>query len=561
MATIKETRDAIKALPGMTAIYSGEDQEWRVAFDFYRISERFPDKNAAWCEQWQEAAAYYTEDADDALATAQAMSERWVTLRQNGSIVDFPEGEAGHQIVYQFGERDKEGERTMYNRLRAEGFAPRFQAGVGEAGIYERGVAVPLEQVAKLRELQRSNPAQWGNHPDVAADLESASLAAGVDSIKRHKRLAALSEDQREFIEVLHRETGMYVDEALDFNDKLHGLAAIHLKLALVTTSAGGLNRAEERAVEDVERQIGDLVAKTPGVSGVKFMYDPRGETVGLMFDSGASNSFNGSYKVPVNSAFSAAVEDAYNALMDKMNMARYLSVTIESTGNAAFVDAGRSVEVGRILEEAAGVMAQAWDNAGERMPLRDGNGNTVGHLEFSAAKPEEPEAAEFWLEVMCSGDGEDPAIEAAEYLREAAGMLWEKPDALTLKDVNGNTVGSMRLVVSNELDLGDKLDMAKALGDVYLADDGYSGIADGEYRYVVPTNDFEPGYRQGEGDAWLVNAKGEKAPGYEEPQTVRETDFRALKPDELRALRDVVEGRVAFEEFERQFNDEGLEP
>ena len=80
--------------------------------------------------------------------------------------------------------------------------------------------------------------------------------------------------------------------------------------------------------------------------------------------------------------------------------------------------------------------------------------------------------------------------------------------------------------------------------------------IADGEYRYVIPTNGFEPGYHQGEGDAWLVNAKGEKAPGYEEPQTVRETYIRALNADEREALRDVVEGRVTFEDFERRFDE-----
>ena len=50
--------------------------------------------------------------------------------------------------------------------------------------------------------------------------------------------------------------------------------------------------------------------------------------------------------------------------------------------------------------------------------------------------------------------------------------------------------------------------------------------------------------------------AKGEKAPGYEEPQTVRETSIRALNADEREALRDVVEGRVTFEDFERRFDE-----
>jgi hypothetical protein len=74
--TVKETRDAIKALPGMTAGRLGG--EWRVTVNIYRLSEQFPDKGLEWCEHKQEAVAYYTEDADDALATARDMSGRWV---------------------------------------------------------------------------------------------------------------------------------------------------------------------------------------------------------------------------------------------------------------------------------------------------------------------------------------------------------------------------------------------------------------------------------------------------------------------------------------------------
>lgn len=75
MASIKETRDAIKALPGMTAMHA--DGEWRVTVNLYRLSERYPDKNTAWCEEKQEAMAYYTEDAMDALMTARSMSKAW----------------------------------------------------------------------------------------------------------------------------------------------------------------------------------------------------------------------------------------------------------------------------------------------------------------------------------------------------------------------------------------------------------------------------------------------------------------------------------------------------
>lgn len=36
----------------------------------------------------------------------------------------------------------------------------------------------------------------------------------------------------------------------------------------------------------------------------------------------------------------------------------------------------------------------------------------------------------------------------------------------------------------------------------------------------------------------------------------MRETSIRALNADEREALRDVVEGRVTFEDFERRFDE-----
>lgn len=161
-----------------------------------------------------------------------------------------------------------------------------------------------------------------------------------------------------------------------------------------------------------------------------------------------------------------------------------------------------------------------------------------------------------FCCELDNDAYGDDPAHEAAQHLREAAHQITKGNTDFPIYDTNGNHVGDGTIRDLPSLEKEGVIDMSAALGDVYLAEDSYSGIADGEYRYVVPTNGFEPGYHQGEGDAWLVNAKGEKAPGYEEPQTVRETDFRAMQQDEREALRAVVEGRVTFEDFERSFED-----
>lgn len=93
MASIKETRDAIKALPGMTAMHA--DGEWRVTVNLYRLSERYPDKNTAWCEEKQEAMAYYTDDAEDALMTAKSMSTAWEADALKGHAAGVSVNEAG----------------------------------------------------------------------------------------------------------------------------------------------------------------------------------------------------------------------------------------------------------------------------------------------------------------------------------------------------------------------------------------------------------------------------------------------------------------------------------
>lgn len=60
--TIRQTLAAIKAIHGMTAKWKAETREFRVAY--------LPAKPG----QSNEAEAYYTEDADDAIYTADFMS-------------------------------------------------------------------------------------------------------------------------------------------------------------------------------------------------------------------------------------------------------------------------------------------------------------------------------------------------------------------------------------------------------------------------------------------------------------------------------------------------------
>lgn len=105
MASIKETKATIKALPGMTGMRT-EDGEWRVTVNLYRLSDRYPDKDVNWCEEKQEAMAYYTSDADDAIKTARDMSIRWM----------------GEGIALGMSEREREGH--VQDALRAGASVP-----------------------------------------------------------------------------------------------------------------------------------------------------------------------------------------------------------------------------------------------------------------------------------------------------------------------------------------------------------------------------------------------------------------------------------------------------
>ncbi len=581
MATVKATKDAIKALPGMTAMHA--DGEWRVTVNLYRLSERYPDKDTAWCEEKQEAMAYYTTDADDALATAQSMSKQWMeqgmNMEKNKQTGNDQAQEAqARERVYDIPNGYRDSAETMFRRLRHQGFTPEWDMGQRD-GQHMMGITIPQNETSQLRLLQKSNPATWGNHPEVKAMLDKSQQEMAAASEIRRARLGALTPDQREFIEVLHQQSNdvLHVDAALDVNDKLHEMAAQHHRLAQISLSESGLSKAQERVQDQVEKEIVLLAQEIPGVLEPKFMYDPRGTTVGLMFESGAHNSLNGSYKVPLNPErmkelskenFQAAIEALERADQER-DATQYVVVTIENTANAAFADMGREAESARIIRTAADKLEDVFAPAqNEEFPLRDLNGNKVGQLQVvSGPEPKLPELPEggvrIFIECNLESDAyrEDPGSEAAKSLRDAANQIAEGGVAFPVYDTNGNIVGHGTTRDAPSLELNGVIDMSAALGDVYLAEDGYSGIADGEYRYVIPTNGFEPGYHQGEGDAWLVNAKGEKAPGWDVPQTVRETDIRELTATARQELRDVVEGRVSFDDFERKFGTDDLEP
>ena|SRR6266404_6242035 len=70
MITRKHTLDTIRGFDGMTASYSSATGEYRVAFKMGKASE---------------ASAYYTNDAADALATAQSMAR---TMKVHNKALD-----------------------------------------------------------------------------------------------------------------------------------------------------------------------------------------------------------------------------------------------------------------------------------------------------------------------------------------------------------------------------------------------------------------------------------------------------------------------------------------
>lgn len=460
--------------------------------------------------------------------------------------------------AYSFPPGYRQEAEIMYRRLRGAGFSPDWKFG----DDHSASITLPAREMAGLTELQRSNPATWGNAPDVKAALDANRIETEALQAEVAERTAALSAEQREWVEVLHYETGLDARSCLELNDRLVDLTAKHLKLCNMGLHPG-LSGPQELARTHIESQVREVLDGLKGVQGAKFLYDPRGTTVGIVFENQARNSSLASMcRVPVPAgAVSSLQGDWWHEHVPDVD--GYLVLSIENTSNAAFVDMGPEVEIGRIVGAAAEELLKRGsvpDSDGFR--LRDVNGNKVGEAAFSAAAPAgEVASGTVRLSVRVAGSGLDGEIVdgLASTLREAARKIEDGERVFALRDGNGNLVGKFEFREEPSLEKSGVIDMDEALnsGRVYLADDGFSGIADGEYRYVVTTSGFEPGYGQGEGDVWLVNAKGEIASGYEEPQSVREVLFRELNHDEKSDLRAVVEGRVPFEEFERRLSGE----
>ncbi|GIK74481.1 MAG: hypothetical protein BroJett021_34690 [Chloroflexota bacterium] len=174
---------------------------------------------------------------------------------------------------------------SMYGWLRHEGFSPNWDSGVRD-GEYRYGITLPAGEVPRLRSLQKAYPARWGNHPDVAAALKTGQQQSEQEAEANRQRLGRLSAAQREWIEAIHRETGLYVGQALDLNDQLHELATKHLKLCLIDAGEG-LSTEQEAERDAIECWVREICGSVKGIKEAKFLYDPRGSTVAVVFESG----------------------------------------------------------------------------------------------------------------------------------------------------------------------------------------------------------------------------------------------------------------------------------
>lgn len=243
-----------------------------------------------------------TPGADpDRLEKAKRNSEKGTAMNeQRERVYDLPNGHLNSA-------------EHMFKWLQHEGFTPAWDSGVRD-GEYRYGITLPVEEVPQLRALQKAYPARWGNHPDVSAALKTAEQQAQRDAEVNRQRLDRLNPEQREWIEKIHYETGLHVGQALDLNYKLHELAAKHLKLCLIDVEEG-LSGKQEAARDVIENQVREICGGIKGIKEAKFLYDPRGTTVAVVFESGAYNSFSGGWKVPVDPKYLKSLDaDAFTS-------------------------------------------------------------------------------------------------------------------------------------------------------------------------------------------------------------------------------------------------------
>lgn len=452
---------------------------------------------------------------------------------------------------------------TIRAALSAQGFDTKYDEQIRGRLLAERAVDLSDDELERVF--------AGAALPDFCIKYAKAARESGLSMQDLYAEDAeahnGVSTEQRDWIEVLHYETGMDGGAATQFAGKLHDLAAKHFKLCHMGLSAA-FTPQQDAARDQIEKEIREMVSGVKGVVAARFLYDPRGTTVGLQFESGRQNSFGngGMYKVPLADGAVAKL-NSIPFWEQHQNRANFVIVTIDETDNAAFRDIGREAEVARIMKDAAGQIGGMLSINDLKVPLRDINGNKVGEAAFVRGEPMdeiEQGAVRLTIELGNQAFEDDACGEVSRIIRAAAAKIENGERSFPVHDVNGNKVGGLGMLELPSLAKDGWVSIEDALtcGRVYLAVDSYSGIAEGEYRYIIPTTEYDPGYGNDGGEVWLANAKGEIASGYEDGKYVREVQLNDLPDEHAHDLLAVAKGQVSLEDHERKYGDSNdLEP
>jgi hypothetical protein len=175
-----------------------------------------------------------------------------------------------------------------------------------------------------------------------------------------------------------------------------------------------------------------------------------------------------------------------------------------------------------------------------KRAPLPDLTGRVVLY----------PQGKQFWTR--------EDIPEISRLLKHVAERVRAGDTVFPILDANDNEIGRYDFNPRALLTDWDTIDMfvAHEQNRLFLAD----GIQKGEYRYVIL---HDPSYTDLEGKAhepyvWLVNAAGEKAPGYEVCIQVAPSSFKPLPQAHLDSILKQFEVPFFMSVHEARFNVSG---
>jgi len=408
--------------------------------DFQGVTFLTPESAEKVCDELQrqnpEDGPYVARDAYEYAEKKHADILRFLNKNCRERVYEWPSGFV-RQAEDQF--------RMMLH----ERFTPKWEDGLRDSDGHPRyAITIPAHEVPQLRMLQKAHPARWGNPPEVAKELADNHRQLEESSMKNSAKYNFLTPEQKEFVDILCIETNsdpfvpsmpknLNFGNVLELNERLHELAAQHLKLSLMSVETG-LSRRQEQAQQAIAQEVKELLDGVPGIKGAHVMGDPRGNTIGVYFESGRSTSLTGSYKVPVDPQRllvlnGEAFWDAYPVKPE------YLELTI-ATDSAAFDDLGHDQEVANIFEDAADKIEKECSYGGKGLGLNDGltlrdrNGNMVGCVEVTT-NPGTGGLLEGNVRLAIELD---KAASDGDALRDASNLLRET--AATLLEGHGST-------------------------------------------------------------------------------------------------------------------------